>query len=181
MKIFDLVRRYANHPDAQAEAANWVALMVGSNTPFYPLYLLAMPGHGIFPAGWLTLCATPFFLTVPAVARIDPLLGRLFLLAVGTANSVFVSWILGPGSSTYLFLLPCAILAALLYRPTERLLRLAVLGVVLAAFLLCVYWLPSLTGLAPDTQAALTRLNAFSVLCLTAFLALTFAPLFGKP
>jgi hypothetical protein len=178
MKAYDRIRRYAAHPDPQAEAANWVAMVVGWNTPFYPLYLLAMPGHGIFPAGWLTLTATPFFLAVPAIMRARPLLGRLTLICVGTGNSVFVGWIMGPESGTSLFLIPCAVLAALLCRPGEKLLRLGALGVVLAAFLVCTYWLPSLTRLAPDTLAALTRLNGFSVLCLTAFLALLFAPLF---
>jgi hypothetical protein len=180
MKLLDWLRRYMGHPDPQAAAANWVAMVVGWNTPFYPLYLLAMPGTGIFPAGWLTLTATPFFLAVPAAMRRNMLAGRLMLLAVGTANSVFVSWIMGAGSGTDLFLIPCAILAALLYRPGERLLRLGVLGVVLLAFLLCVYWLPSLTALAPDTLAAVSRLNAFSVLCLIAFMALIYAPLMGR-
>jgi len=181
MKLLDWLRHYTSHPDPQAAAANWVAMVVGWNTPFYPLYLLAMPGHGIFPAGWLTLIAAPFFLGVPAIMRTRPLLGRLLVPGFGTANSVFCSWMLGPGSGTLLFLMPCAILAALLCRPGERLLRVALLGIVLAAFLMCTYWLPSLTALAPDTLAALTRLNAFSVICLMAFLALIFAPLMDQP
>ena len=45
MKILDWLRRYTSHPDPQAAAANWVAVVVGWNTPFYPLYLLAMPGQ----------------------------------------------------------------------------------------------------------------------------------------
>jgi hypothetical protein len=180
MKFVHWLRDYMSHPDPRAAAANWVAMVVGWNTPFYPLYLLAMPGSGIFPAGWLTLLATPFFLAVPAVMRRSSLLGRLMLPGFGAANCVFGSWILGPQSGTLLFLVPCALLAALLYRPDERLLRLGLLGVVLAAFLVCTYWLPSLTRLAPDTLAAITRLNSFSMLCLIAFTALVFAPLMGK-
>jgi hypothetical protein len=180
MKLYDSLRRYMSHPDPRAAAANWVAMVVGWNTPFYPLYLLAMPGTGIFPAGWLTLIATPFFLAVPAVMRRSTLLGRLLVPGFGAANCVFGSWVLGPQSGTPLFLVPCALLAALLYRPNERLLRLGLLGVVLGAFLLCTYWLPSLTDLAPDTLAAITRLNSFSMICLIAFMALVFAPLMGK-
>ncbi len=179
--MLDQLRRYASHPDPQAEAANWVSLVVGWNTPFYPLYLLAMPGHGIFPAGWLTLLATPVFLGIPAVTRRNPLLGRLLVPGFGATNCVFGTWVLGPQSGTSLFLIPCAILAALLYRPGERLLRLGLLGAVLAAFVVCAYWLPSLTDLAPETSAAITRLNSFSVICLIAFIALIYAPLMGKP
>jgi hypothetical protein len=181
MKLLDRLRRYMHHPDPQAAAANWVAMVVGWNTPFYPLYLLAMPGSGIFPAGWLTLLATPFFLSVPAVMRRSALAGRLMVPGFGAANCVFGSWVLGPQSGTPLFLIPCAILAALLYRPGERLVRLALLGVVLGAFLVCTYWLPSLTTLAPETLAAITRLNSFSVICLIGFIALIYAPLMGKP
>ncbi len=181
MKFLEWLRGYMGHPDPQAAAANWVAMVVGWNTPFYPLYLLAMPGGGIFPAGWLTLLATPFFLAVPAVTRRAPLLGRLMVPGFGAANCVFGSWVLGPQSGTPLFLIPCAILAALLYKPGEKLVRLALLGAVLAAFLFCTYWETSLTTLAPDTLAAITRLNAFSVLCLIAFIALIYAPLMGKP
>jgi hypothetical protein len=180
MKAYDHIRRYAAHPDPQAEAANWVALVVGWNTPFYPLYLLAMPGTGIFPAGWLTLLATPVFLAIPAVTRRNALLGRLLVPGFGAANCVFGSWVLGPASGTPLFLVPCAALAALLYRPGERLLRLGLLGAVLGAYLVCMYWLPSLTKLAPETLVAISRLNAFSMLCLIAFMALLFAPLFGR-
>jgi len=180
MKLLDWLRRYMNHPDPQAAAANWVAMVVGWNTPFYPLYLLAMPGTGIFPAGWLTLIATPFFLAVPAVMRRNMLLGRLLVPGFGAANCVFGSWVLGARSGTDLFLVPCALLAALLYRPNEKLLRLALLGAVLGAFIVCTYWLPSLTDLAPDTLAAITRLNSFSMICLIAFMALIFAPLMGN-
>ena len=181
MNLLDRLRRYTSHPDPQAAAANWVAVVVGWNTPFYPLYLLAMPGGGIFPAGWLTLLATPVFLAVPAIMRRNALLGRLMVPGFGAANSVFGSWVLGPQSGTPLFLIPCAILAALLYRPRERLARLALLGAVLGAFLVCNYWLPSLTALAPDTLAAITRLNSFSVICLIGFIALIFAPLMRGP
>ena len=180
MKFLDWLRGYMGHPDPQAAAANWVAMVVGWNTPFYPLYLLAMPGSGIFPAGLLTLLATPFFLAIPAVTRRFPLLGRLMVPGFGAVNCVFGSWVLGPQSGTPLFLIPCAILAALLYKPVEKLVRLALLGVVLAAFLFCTYWESSLTALAPETLAAITRLNSFSVLCLIAFIALIYAPLMGR-
>ncbi len=180
MKFLHWLRDYMGHPDPRAAAANWVAMVVGWNTPFYPLYLLAMPGTGIFPAGWLTLIVTPFFLAVPAVTRRNALAGRLLVPVIGTANCVFGTWILGPRSGTSLFLVPCALLVALLYRPGEKLLRLALLGAVLGAFLVCTYWLPALTDLSPETLAAITRLNSFSMLCLVAFMALIYAPLMGK-
>lgn len=178
IKAWRWVGRYMHHPDPPAAAMNRVAMVIGWNTPLYPLYLLAMPGTGLFPAGWLTLSATPLFLAVPAVMRRSALAGRLLMPAVGAANSVFGVWVMGPASGTTLFLLPCAILAALLHRPAELHWRLAVLAFVAAAYLLCVSdVLHPLTKLAPETSAAIFRLNGFSLVCLMAFLALVFAPL----
>lgn len=60
--------RYRAHPDPAVQTANTVALVVGSNGPFYPLYVWwLVPETGLIPL--LTMLATPFFLAVPLVKR----------------------------------------------------------------------------------------------------------------
>jgi hypothetical protein len=178
MKLFAWLGRYMGHPCPRAATANRIAMIVGWNTPFYPLYLAAMPGHGIFPAGWLTLCSAPFFLAVPAIMRRHPLAGRVLLPVFGLANSVFCTWLLGARSGTDLFLFPCAVLPILLHGSGERIAQWALLGAALLAFWVCgEAWMPSLTSLAPATLDALFRLNSLSAICLLAFMALTASPL----
>jgi hypothetical protein len=42
MTVAAWLRRYAAHPDPATATANLVALVVASNGPFYPLYVLAL-------------------------------------------------------------------------------------------------------------------------------------------
>ena len=44
----------------------------------------------------------------------------MMLPAVGTANTVFCTYLFGAETGTALFLIPCAALAALLFRVRER-------------------------------------------------------------
>jgi len=96
-----------------------VALVVAFNQPFYPLYLHAIAGTAAWPA-WLTLITTPFFAAVPAVARRHALAGRALLTLAGIANTVLGVKLFGARSGVELFLLPCLLLAALLFHPSER-------------------------------------------------------------
>ena len=109
---------YADIPtirDPLAKVAATVALVVASNQPFYPLYLHAIVGKQAWPA-WLTLLTTPLFLAVPAVARRHPLAGRAMLPIVGIVNTVFCVKLIGLATAVELFLLPCILLAAILFR-----------------------------------------------------------------
>ena len=164
-------RRYAASDDPRVAAANLVAMVLAWNTPFYPLYLLGAAGSSMRGGVWLTLCAFPVFLAVPAVARRSGFWGRVLPVAAGTANTLFCTWLLGEASGTALFLLPCIALAALVFRRTER------------AALLTLLALPGLAGLAlygryPASPfacagtacAAIVWMNAVSVGSLTAFL-----------
>jgi hypothetical protein len=118
--VIPWLRGYTASDDPRVAAANLVALVLAWNTPFYPLYLRAAAGPGIWPGGWLTLCVFPAFLTVPAVTRRWPFGGRVMLALAATLNTLFCTWLLGEASGTSLFLLPCITLSALLFGRDER-------------------------------------------------------------
>jgi len=68
----------------------------------------------------LTIAMAPAFLAVPAIARRSSFAGRIATPLFGIANTVWTTWVLGVGSATLLFLVPCAAAAALLFRANER-------------------------------------------------------------
>ncbi len=112
--------RYAAHRDPLAEAGNWFALTIGTHLPFWPLYVWWAAGGQAFPTALLTVAMAPVFLVIPALSRRSGLLGRIAMPAAGIANTVWTVWILGIASGTELFLMPCAAVAALLFRRSER-------------------------------------------------------------
>jgi hypothetical protein len=114
------MRRLAAHPDPLAESSNWVALLIGTHLPFWPLYVWLCAGSQAFPSALLTMTLAPAFLAVPLLSRRSGLLGRMAMLVAGLANAVFTIWILGAGSGTALFLAPCGALAAVSFRRQER-------------------------------------------------------------
>ncbi len=164
--------RYVAHPDPATAAANLVALVVAGNGPFYPLYVLALIGWG-HNGAWLTMLATPFFAAVPAVSRWRSWAGRGALPLVGIANTVWCSALLGSASGVGLFLLPCIVLAALLFRDGERWPMLLLVGAAIGA-LACVTEFPfvGMMGLGRADSAALARLDALSVATLSGFVAM---------
>jgi hypothetical protein len=175
MSLMGELRRYAAHPDPATAAANLVALVVAGNGPFYPLYVSALIGRD--RAGiWLTMLASTFFFAVPAISRRDSCAGRAALPLIGTVNTIWCTALLGGPSEVGLFLLPCATLAALLFRSDERRPALLLVGLAVAALILLTELSPvGLLGLSLDQMAVLARLNTVSVATLTGFLALTLA------
>jgi hypothetical protein len=123
--IRTLVYDFAFHPDPLAEASNWVALTIGSHLPFWPLYVWLAAGEQALPSAWLTAAMSPVFLILPLLSRRSGLLGRVAMPLMGIVNTIFTIWILGNNSGTQVFLFPCAALAALLFRRSERPLMLA--------------------------------------------------------
>jgi hypothetical protein len=79
MKAAIWLRRYAAHPDPLTSAANFVALVVAGNGPFYPVYVMALIGWDRAGA-WLSMLASPLFFAVPAISRLSPRAGRAALL-----------------------------------------------------------------------------------------------------
>jgi hypothetical protein len=173
---------YASNPQPLAAAGNKVALVLAGNTPFYPIYVVALAGSAGMPWLLMTLFAFPVFLSVPAISRRHPLLGRMTLVLAGTINSVFCTWLLGERSGTELFLLPCITLASLLFRPRERALMLVLAVLPLGAY----YALHGNYGAPPylypdDAYASLFSMNAISVGTLTIFLGIVFSGLSAAP
>ena len=171
------IRSYARHPDPRVAAANVISLLVASNQPFYPLYLFWQVGGEITPA-WFTFLSTPFFLAVPAVSRRNGIAGRALLPLAGIGNTVLSAWLFGTASAVEIFLVPCGVIALLLFRPAERLVGLAIAALAFGAFLLLhnAYGAPLAAYDAAD-YAALARLNLISASALTAFVALMFSGL----
>jgi hypothetical protein len=167
------VWRYAANDDPLAAAGNLIAVVVAWNTPFYPLYVGWVAGWQGMPWALLSWCSLPFFAAVPAVARRSPLAGRVILPVVGTVNTLFCTWVFGTAAGEQLFLLACIMIAALLFRPRERLVMLATAG-----FPMLAYWLLEDRFPAPPhrydavSEAGLTSMNAASVACLIVFVGI---------
>jgi hypothetical protein len=111
---------YAAHPDPLAASGNLVALVLAGNTPFYPLYVWALAGSAGWPWLLTTQVAGVVFAAVPALMRRSALAGRVTLALAATGNSLFCTWLFGEASGVQLFLLPCAMLASVLFRSHER-------------------------------------------------------------
>ena len=175
MKAVAWLRRYAAHPDPATAVANLVALVVASNGPFYPLYVLALIGWDRAGA-WLTMLASPLFFAVPALSRLSPRAARLALPLIGIANTVWCAALFGPASGIALFLLPCIVLALLVPHADERRLALALAGLAIACMIvLTEFSFGGLMVVGPSAAASLARLNLLSATTLTAFVALSLA------
>ena len=167
-------------PDRSTAVANLVALVVGFNGPLYPLYIVAMLGAAGWPS-FLTCVSSPGFFAVPWLSRRHPLAGRAALPVIGTLHTVWAAKVLGVDSGVDLFFLPCIVLAALLFRPRERWLRLFVMAFTLAPVLLprWVYGKPVLR-LSADDASRLASLNLGCVALLMGLITLQFAGLLSR-
>lgn len=176
-RVLARLRAYLAHSDPRAALANTVALVVASNQPFYPLYVYWAVSPTIWPT-YASFLSTPFFLVVPWLMRRSTLLGRATLLFAGIGNTLLCAIALGRGSGVDVFLIPCLVLALLLFRRSERW-----LGFGFAALAGVVYLAPDgIIGTpghlyAAGEYAAFQRLNFISAASLTGLVALLFANL----
>lgn len=167
------IAAYAEDSDPRVAACNWIALLVVSNQPFYPLYVWWAVGPDIAPT-FLTFLSTPFFAAVPAVSRRWSRAGRALLPLTGMANVVVSAGAFGAASGVAIFLMPCALIAAAFFRPSERIVALALLGLALAVFIgIDVPAISPLHLYSQSEYAAFARMNALSAGALTAFVGLT--------
>ncbi len=173
MTLRAALRAYGSHPDPATEAVCFVALVLGSNGPVYPLYVIAVVGWARGHAAFLTMGAMPLFLAIPALARWRAEAGRTALWLVGTANTVWCMKLLGPATGVGLFLMPCIALAALLNR---RMVTLAAAGVpiLLLQIPAAAFGHPILRFTQVEA-ARLAALNGFSAACLLGLIALLLA------
>ena len=172
---------YARADDPLAAASNAIALIVAFNQPFYPLYIRWLVGddHG---ASLVTFVSTPFFLAVPAVSRLSSLAGRAMLPLVGIMNTLACARFLGAASGAELFLFPCAMIAGMSLRASERWAMLALIGLALGGFVLSHDTaMAASTLFSPAEYARFLSLNVWSVAGLTAFVALRYASALALP
>lgn len=176
----DAIKAYAAHPDPRVAAGNFIALLVASNQPFYPLYIWWLVSDQIWPS-YYTFLSTPFFLAVPAVSRWNSLAGRALLPLTGIANGIQCAKLFGVQSGVEMFLIPCAVLAMLLFRPGERVIGYALtVASFLAWFLLHdAYGAPAVVYTASE-YAAFLRLNVISAVALTICAALVFSNILAE-
>lgn len=169
------VERYAAHADPRVTACNWIALVVVSNQPFYPLYVEGVAGTGGF-AAMLTFLSTPFFALAPLVARRNDRFGRAMLPLAGIANSLLALMLFGEASGVLLFLAPCVVIAGLAFRPDERRWSFPLIGLSALAYLAGPMLAATpLVAIGETGSLALLRVNAFSAGCLLALAGLSFS------
>lgn len=178
--IWKRIGAYAAHDDPLVASCNLIALVVASNQPFYPLYVYWTVSEHVSPT-FFTLLSTPFFLAVPAVSRRWPKLGRALLPLTGMANTILSASLFGQASGVEIFLIPCALIAAAFFRPSERLLALALAGLALLIYLgLGGFYGAPLHLYSPDEYRAFVRLNAMSAGTLTVFIGLIVSGLLSR-
>lgn len=134
-RIAHRLAAYIQSDDPLVAASNVIALVVAANQPFYPLYIRWLVGddHGL---SFITFVSTPFFLAVPAVARLSSLAGRALLPIIGILNTLACAQAFGAASGVELILCPCAMIAAMSLRQSERWTMLAILGLALGGLAL---------------------------------------------
>jgi len=158
--------------DPLTTASATTAWVVTANKPFYPLYVWWLAGLHAERASLWTLLALPLFAALPLLARRWPVVARAGLPLVGTADSAFATVMFGEGSGVEAFLVPCAALAALSFRPEEARVSWALTALVFLVFAALRYAAPA--GVSP-LPPELVNLNLFSAASLTAFVGLRFA------
>jgi hypothetical protein len=168
-----LVARYAAHPDPLAAAGNAVALLVGSNQPLYPLTVYWATGADVTGL-FIVFLSAPFFLAIPIVMRRNSLAGRVALVVVGSVDTFISIKVYGQEAGNELYLGPCLLLAALLFRKREQwwsygLMALIAVGTMAAHDR---YGASFLAWSAKD-YATMMNLNIFYVAILTAFIGLS--------
>jgi hypothetical protein len=162
---------YAANPDPAALAVNKIALILAWNGPLYPVYVVFLLGRDALPWSLLTLPISPFFYAIPWLSRQSSRAGRIVMPLIGATNTIWCMKLFGAPSGVGTFLYPCIMLAALLYRQSERGLMLPLVGLMVALEFLpdSVIGAPIMTLTAVES-AHLAALNEGSVAFLLAFI-----------
>jgi hypothetical protein len=179
-RAWSAVVSYAHSDDPLAAASNFITLVVVSNQPFYPLYVWFFVG-GDGGVSLLTFLSTPFFLAIPWVARRSSILGRAMLPLVGASNAFFCAKIFGQASGVELFLCPCAMIAGMAFRSSERKVMLGTIGVLFIGFMVLHdrYGAPFHLFSQPEYRSFLS-MNAVSVAALIGLIAMQYSSAYEK-
>lgn len=166
------VARYVAHPDPLAAAGNLVALLVGSNQPLYPLTLYWATGADVTGL-FLVFLSAPCFLVVPIVMRRSSLAGRAMLVVVASVDTFISAKVYGQASGAELYLGPCILLAAMLFRKREQWLSFGLMVLILVGILVTHdRYGASFLAWSDKDYATLLYLNIVYVAILTAFIGL---------
>jgi hypothetical protein len=168
-----LVARYVAHPDPLAAAGNLVALLVGSNQPLYPLTLYWVTGADVTGL-FLVFLSAPCFLLVPIVMRRSSLAGRVMLVVVGSVDTFISAKVYGQASGAELYLGPCILLAAMLFRKREQWLSFGLIALIIVGILdTHDRYGVSFLAWSDKDYATMMNFNIFYVAILTAFIGLS--------
>jgi hypothetical protein len=118
------LRNYTTSENPHVTACNAVALVLAWNQPYYLAYLWWIIGRDAW-VGVPNACSGILLCAIPAINRRAPLLGRVAMVALSVANVTGCAIMLGEASGVQLLLLPCGMLAALLFDWHERFVLLA--------------------------------------------------------
>ncbi len=154
--------------DPRVAACNLLAFVVGSNQPFYPLYVWWLVGTGVW-ASSCVLLSTPLFLAVPFVTPRWPRAGKALLPVAGIANTVLCAIVLGVGTGVEVFLISCALIAALAYGRAGAQWALGLIALSVAAYFLHRFYPAPLAGFTRDQELQLAKLNLWSMVTLNLF------------
>jgi hypothetical protein len=163
------LRAYMASDDPRVSACNTIAMVLAWNQPYYPIYLWWIVGRDA-RVGIPDAFSGLLFFAVPAMTRRFPYLGRVAMVVVSVTNVVFCSMMLGEAAGVQLLLLPCGMLAAMLFTWRERFTMLAMTSLPLAA-----WWLTRgrldvpPVRFSPEAYASLFTLNAVSAGSLIVF------------
>jgi len=172
-RLTTLFARYAAHPDPLAAAGNLVALVIGLNQPFYPLTLYWATGADVTWT-FIVFLSAPCFLAVPAVMRRNALVGRVMLVVVGSVDTLISAGVYGQASGGELYLGPCLLLAALLFRKREQLLSFGLIAAIFAGALGAHgHYGAGLLAWSDANNDILLSVNAVSVAMLTALIGVS--------
>ncbi len=154
--------------DSRIAACNLLAFVVGGNQPFYPLYVWGLVGTGVF-ASCCVLLSVPLFLAVPSITRRSPNAGKALLPLAGIANTVICAIVLGVGTGVEVFLIPCALIAALAFGHGESRWSLSLIAITAGAYSLHQSYPAPLVDFTRDQQQHLAKLNFLSMITLCLF------------
>jgi len=168
-----LLARYLAHPDPLAAAGNIVALVLGSNQPLYPLTLYWATGADVTGL-FLVFLSAPCFLAIPFVARRSSLVARVMLVAVASIDTFLSVKVYGQAGGNELYLGPCLMLAAMMFRKREQFLSLGLIALICIGLIALHdrYGASFLAWSAMD-YATMMNFNIFYVAILTAFIGLS--------
>lgn len=161
--------------DPLAEACGSVALVLALNKPVYPLYVWFL-AESAFRISLLAGLSMPFYIAVWWLAhRGKSFPARLGMVAVGTADTIFIAFVLGGESGTLIFLFACLMLAGMAFHAREVWLSRGMIGLIFVLFVALYGRIGApIRPVTPEDMQTLDYLNTTGAAALAAFIALRF-------